>query len=424
MHREWCIQVRRKNNLANGGCVLFWNRLFYHPHGPLPQMCYVGARVRVCLHSGFINGNGIMIAQACPIPIIPQTVKASQIWTCQLPQFLCDFCCCWPAPDHTACLRQPACFTICFCLNVPSTIQMTSGPQLPLCINTWLCQILLYRRDTWCNQPNVLAIPWSLLTPTLDMLISPSTIPIVFFALLHYCFLFLLKFKSWPLLTNACFFVLLFVFLVFSFGKKNQTIQDLLCSNAPFSLEQFRHFKNKFCIICSGFWLCCTFGLHLRSVLLDQAKIYAWVLNWRASLTAEVILEICGVGQLSPLLKQQTTSACQHLNLWLLCVGVNVCMCVRSSYSFRLLRHLNVTFFFLSKTWSFFQLSSQRKRAQKIVHLSAGGRCRAVFWPHVEHQGCICVLSQPAAKPQEDKLILVLLSRLRQKSIACLPPQC
>lgn len=206
MHREWCIQVRRKNNLANGGCVLFWNRLFYHPHGPLPQMCYVGARVRVCLHSGFINGNGIMIAQACPIPIIPQTVKASQIWTCQLPQFLCDFCCCWPAPDHTACLRQPACFTICFCLNVPSTIQMTSGPQLPLCINTWLCQILLYRRDTWCNQPNVLAIPWSLLTPTLDMLISPSTIPIVFFALLHYCFLFLLKFKSWPLLTNACFF--------------------------------------------------------------------------------------------------------------------------------------------------------------------------------------------------------------------------
>lgn len=74
--------------------------------------------------------------------------------------FLCVFCCCCPAPDHTVCLRRPACFTICFCLNVPLTIQMTSGPQLPLCINTWLCRILLYHRDAWCNQPNVLAFLW------------------------------------------------------------------------------------------------------------------------------------------------------------------------------------------------------------------------------------------------------------------------
>lgn len=153
-----------------------------------------------------------------------------------------------------------------------------------------------------------------------------------------FCFVTLLfpVFAQVQILTSAnswLFFLLLFCcyclfLLVLSFGKKNQTIQDLLCSNAPFSLEQFRHFKNKFCIICSGFWLCCTFGLHLCSVLLDQAKIYAWVWNWGASLTAEVILEICGVEQLSPLSKQQTTSACQHLNLWLLCVGVNVCMCV------------------------------------------------------------------------------------------------
>lgn len=48
------------------------------------QMCCVGAGV--CSDSGFINGNGIMIAQACPISITPQSVTASEIRTCQFPE--------------------------------------------------------------------------------------------------------------------------------------------------------------------------------------------------------------------------------------------------------------------------------------------------------------------------------------------------
>lgn len=48
------------------------------------QMCCVGACV--CSDSGFINGNGIMIAQACPISITPRSVTASEIRTRQLPE--------------------------------------------------------------------------------------------------------------------------------------------------------------------------------------------------------------------------------------------------------------------------------------------------------------------------------------------------
>lgn len=146
-----------------------------------------------------------------------------------------------------------------------------------------------------------------------------------------------------------CFFIYCGVFI----WKKKSDYTRFAVFNAPFSLRQFRHLKKKFCIMYSGSWLSCTFSFHLCSVLLVQAKIYAWVWNRRASLTAKVILEICGSGQLSPLLKQQTASACQHLNLWLVCVCV--CLCVRSSHSFRLLRRqVNITFFPLQHDAFFF----------------------------------------------------------------------
>ena len=48
---------------------------------------------------------------------------------------------------------------------------------------------------------------------------------------------------------------------------------------------------------------------------LVQVNMYPWVRNSRARLTTEAIVEMCGSGQLSPLLKQQTTSARQHPDL-------------------------------------------------------------------------------------------------------------
>lgn len=55
------------------------------------QMCCVGACV--CSDRGFINGNGIMIAQACPISITPQPVTASAVRARQLPE---SFSPCFP----------------------------------------------------------------------------------------------------------------------------------------------------------------------------------------------------------------------------------------------------------------------------------------------------------------------------------------
>lgn len=157
--------------------------------------------------------------------------------------------------------------------------------------------------------------------------------------------------------------------------------------------------------------------------------MYSWVRNWRAWLTVEAILEMCSSGQLSPLLKQQTTSARQHPDL-----------CVSGMLRPSITRQDPPTASILSQTWTsyfclimrYFPLPSSLERSVYVTaHLSWGGRHQVILrlaWFGsrfaLRFKGIFCVLSQPAVKPQEDKLILVPISPLGQKSIPCLPSQC
>lgn len=63
----------------------------------------------------------------------------------------------------------------------------------------------------------------------------------------------------------------------------------------------------------SYIWLTLVFCPTCSSLM--EVNMCSWVRDWRARLTAKAIFEMCGIGQLAPLLKQQTTSVCQHPDL-------------------------------------------------------------------------------------------------------------
>lgn len=93
--------------------------------------------------SGFINGNGIRIAQACPISIIPWSVKASKNASI-FQEIFCCFCIAEVA-------QGVACFTVCFHFILPSTIQMTSCPN---CLSFIDCCPYQSIQQCWGTCPN------------------------------------------------------------------------------------------------------------------------------------------------------------------------------------------------------------------------------------------------------------------------------
>lgn len=147
------------------------------------------------------------------------------------------------------------------------------------------------------------------------------------------------------------------------------TIPTLVCISTWGTCEKVY----LFCIICSSSRLSHTFGFHLCSVplvLLSSKRICIpelgiGELGW----PTKAIFEMCGTGQLSPLLKQQTTSACQRPDL---------CVCVSRRLHFSI-RQEPPTPPMLSQTWiSYFCLtmrcfplsSSLERRMHQTVLLS------------------------------------------------------
>lgn len=97
------------------------------------------------------------------------------------------------------------------------------------------------------------------------------------------------------------------------------TIPTLVCISTWGTCEKVY----LFCIICSSSRLSHTFGFHLCSVplvlLSSKRKCIPELGIGELGWPTKAIFEMCGTGQLSPLLKQQTTSACQRPDL---------CVCV------------------------------------------------------------------------------------------------